>query len=120
MILRRLIKIYTPLIAALLSVVHGVLLLSGADPNTFGYLGTLCGHSFLIDIYMLAYNHRSNKWYKTVIVLLILQDLANFLFRRELTGPMPYIYFMIASGILALICFLIYRLTRGLINVLRR
>lgn len=119
MVWRLLIRIYTPFIAALLSVIHGVMILCLYDGPVYISLNMLVGHSVLIDLYILATSRRFCKWYKYTVYLLLAQDIANFAYRRTFVGPEFYIF---ATGLLscsALVTFLIYRADKGFKNVLR-
>lgn len=119
MIWRLLIRIYTPFIAALVSVIHEVLIIFQYEGHILNYIGAITGHSILIDLYILATSRRFCKWYRYTVYLLLAQDIANFAYRRTFIGPEFYIF---ATGLFscgALITFIIYRSGKGITNFLR-
>ena len=114
----KLIRIYTPFISALIALIHGVLLLLDYDGVLLWILGELTGHSVLMIAYILATSRRMCKWYKITAVLLLLPHLINIGYYIGWISYNSVIYLGITIAILALIAFLIYRVTVGITKIL--
>lgn len=117
---RRLIRIYTPFVCALVALAHGVLSLTGYEGLAYYVFSELAGHSILLLVYMLATSSpKINIWYKRSIYLLMSIHALNLLF---IAGYAPYyavIYAGIVLNIASIVAFLVYRAYVGFTNVLR-
>ena len=114
----RLIRIYTPFICAIFAIIHGVLFLSGYEGIIYRILNNLTGHSIFLILYIIASSRKMCIWYKITNYLLLSINIFNLMYY---IGIMPYgliIYIGIIINTLAVICFLIYRVTRGITKVL--
>ena len=114
---KRLIRIYTPFICAITAIIHGVISLGEYEVVLGYYLSEFTGHSLLVLLYILATCRRMCKWYKITVYLLMSVHALNIIY---LLGGITY-YSLLCSGlvinILAVICFLIFRLTRGVSKI---
>lgn len=115
---KKLIRIYTPFICAVAAIIHGVFSLLEYDTKVYYLLGEFAGHSFLLLLYVLANSRRMCKWYKITVYLLLGIHVLNLFY---LFGCLEYytlLYLGIVVNILAVICFLIFRFTRGVSKIL--
>lgn len=114
----RLIRIYTPFICALAAIIHGVLYLTNYDGCLYWVLGNLTGHSILLIAYIIATSKRMCKWYKITTYLLFSINLVNILYRCGFINSDYIIYIGLVINFIALITFLIYRVTVGITKIL--
>ena len=117
-LIKRLIRIYTPFICALTAVIHGVLFLLGYNGIILWILGKLTGHSILLILYILSTSDRMCIWYKTTNYLLLSIHFAYIIYKFGYIESGYIIYISLKINILALICFLIYRVTKGITKIL--
>ena len=114
----RLIRIYTPFVCALAAVIHGVLFLLGYSGIIYTILNDITGHSFLLVLYIICSSKKMCKWYKLTNYLLLSIHIVNMSYTF---GVINYYYvsnLSIVINIIALISFLIYRITAGVTKVL--
>lgn len=114
----RLIRIYTPFICAIMAIIHGVLYLMEYRGVAYSVLSEISGNSLIVLFYILATCRRMCKWYKRTVYLLLGIHVLNLLY---LFGCMDYytlLYAGLVVNILAVICFLIYRITAGVSKLL--
>lgn len=116
--LARLIRIYTPFVCALSSIIHGVLFLVKYDGFLYWFLGNLTGHSIFLLSYILATSKRMCIWYKRTVYLLLCINIVNILYHVKLISGLELIYIGLVINIVALITFLIYRVTVGITKIL--
>lgn len=112
--IKRLIRLYTPFICALTAIIHGVLYLTRYDGSLTVVLSEFTGHSILLILYVICTSQKMCKWYKITNYLLLSIHLMNIVY---IAGYMPYdilLYLGILINIIALITFLIYRVTTGI------
>lgn len=114
----RLIRIYTPFICAVVAIIHGVLSLSKYNGILYYILSEFTGHSILILMYFIATSRRMCVWYKRTIYLLLSIHILNLVYLFGLIEYYKLIYCAIVINILALISFLIYRVTVGITKFL--
>ena len=116
--LRKLIRIYTPFICALVAIIHGVLYLMHYKGVFNIILSEFTGHSILLIIYILATSKRMCKWYKITNYLLLSIHFINIGYITHLITYDVLLYVGIIINIIALITFLIYRVSVGITKIL--
>lgn len=116
--IKRLIRIYTPFICAIVAIIHGVLFLSEYKGILYKILSEFTGHSILLIAYIIATSKRMCKWYKITNYLLLSIHVVNLGYIYKLITFNEVLYAGIVINIIALITFLIYRVTVGITKVL--
>lgn len=116
--LAKLIRIYTPFICAIIAIIHGVLYFTDCDGVIFSIFGEIAGHSILAILYIIATSKRMCKWYKITNYLLLSIHFVNLLYIAGFVGFYLLLYAGLTINILALITFLIYRVTVGITKIL--
>lgn len=114
----RLIRIYTPFICAISAIIHGVLFLSKYKGVAYRILSNLTGHSIFVILYIIATSRKMCIWYKTTNYLQFCINIYNLLYYMEILPYMTAFYAGLVTNILAVISFLIYRVTVGITKVL--
>ena len=115
---RRLIKIYTPFICALTAIIHGVLFLVGYKGFIYWLLSNLTGHSILLIAYIIATSDKMCIWYKATNYMLMFIHIVNIMYRCGIIPSDYIIYIGIVINFIALITFMIYRVTAGVTKIL--
>ena len=118
-ILLRLIRIYTPFICVLTSLIYGVMYLQGVTFENFDYImSTMTGNSILMVLFMFSCSKTMCIWYKLNLLSLLLIHVTSILyFYTELPFTL-YCYFVILLAAFGLISFIIYRVTVGITKIL--
>lgn len=118
-ILLRLIRIYTPFICVLTSLIYGVMCLKGVTFENFDYImSTMTGNSILMVLFMFSCSKTMCIWYKLNLLSLLLIHVTSLLyFYTELPFTL-YCYFVILLAAFGLISFIIYRVTVGITKIL--
>lgn len=118
-ILLRLIRIYTPFICVLTSLIYGVMYLKGVTFENFDYImSTMTGNSILMVLFMFSCSKTMCIWYKLNLLSLLLIHVTSILyFYTELPFTI-YCYFVILLAAFGLISFIIYRVTVGITKIL--
>lgn len=118
-ILLRLIRIYTPFICVLTSLIYGVMYLKGVTFENFDYImSTMTGNSILMVLFMFSCSKTMCIWYKMNLLSLLLIHVTSLLyFYTELPFTL-YCYFVILFAAFGLISFIIYRVTVGITKIL--
>lgn len=116
--IKRLIRIYTPFICALVAIIHGVLYLSGDESRISTILGEFTGHSILLILYILSTSKQMCIWYKITNYLLISIHIVNLIYIYGIIEAEMLLYIGIVINIFALLTFLIYRITVGITKFL--
>lgn len=118
-ILLRLIRIYTPFICVLTSLIYGVMYLKGVTFENFDYImSTMTGNSILMVLFMFSCSKTMCIWYKLNLISLLLIHVTSLLyFYTELPFTL-YCYFVILLAAFGLISFIIYRVTVGITKIL--
>lgn len=118
-ILLRLIRIYTPFICVLTSLIYGVMYLKGVTFENFDYImSTMTGNSILMVLFMFSCSKTMCIWYKLNLLSLLLIHVTSILyFYTELPFTL-YCYFVILLAAFGLISFIIYRVTVGITKIL--
>lgn len=118
-ILRRLIRIYTPFICALVALIHGVLFyLLKYEGVILNIMGEYTGHSVLLIAYIWATSKRMCKWYHLTNILLMLIHINDLLYYHDIPAWEP-IYFSIVMNLFTALSFIIYRSVVGITKLLR-
>lgn len=114
----KLIRIYTPFIFALAAIIHGVLYLAEYQGVVYRFLGEFAGHSFFALFYILATSKRMCRWFRITLWLLLSIHVLNLCYIFGWVGSYTLIYTGLVINILALLCFLVFRVTRGVTKIL--
>ena len=114
----KLIRIYTPFICALVAIIHGVFYLTHIGYGFLRVCGEFTGHSFIVILYFLATSRHMCKWYKRTLYLLMSIHIVNLAHIFGWIESYTLIYAGLVINILAVICFLIYRVTKGITKLL--
>ena len=115
----RLIRIYTPFILALTAIIHGVLFLSNYQGLLYRIISEFTGHSILIILYILSASKNMCIWYKVTNYLLLSIHIFNLAYYFDyIESKYSLLYISLVLNILALITFLIYRVTKGITKIL--
>lgn len=117
-IIKRLIRIYTPFIMAVASVIHASLFFFGYEGVAYGNISSTFGFSILTSIYISATSNRMCFWYKTTNYLLIVVHLVNLIYINTDLSGIVYLYAILIISILSVIAFIIYRFQRGVKKLL--
>lgn len=110
-ILIRLIRIYTPFICTLMTLLNGVYFIMGGTENRLIYItSALTGNSMLVILYMLFTSMRMCIWYKMNLICLLLVQAIGILY--DFTGMefSTYLLSVVLLSVLGVICFLIFRI----------
>lgn len=118
LVINRLIKIYTPFICAITAIIHGVLYFYDYRGIVMYLMGEFTGHSILLILYILATSKKMCILYKLTNYLLLSIHIAYILYKFGYIESSYIIYISLIINILALICFLIYRITVGITKIL--
>lgn len=111
MIVRRLIRLYTPFICTFMCLLNGVSILLGLDNIQQIYLmANLTGNSVLIDIYMLCCSSKMCIWYKADVVCLLLIQICGMLYNAFNIEEALYLFFIITLSAVGMMSFLIFRI----------
>lgn len=81
-------------------------------------LSNVAGHSYLAILYMIATSRRMCKWYKITLWFLLASHLPVSLMHFGLCTLSHIMYVSLALSLLAIIAFIIYRISVGLTKVL--
>ena len=119
-VIERLIRIYTPFICALTAIIHGVLFLLEYRGLLYNTLNEFTGHSILLIAYILSASRRMCKWYKITNCILLSIHVINILYIHNYIEIDQFHLFIIlwVMNIIALITFLIYRVSVGITKLL--
>lgn len=107
----RFIRIYTPFICSIMTLINGVYFLLGGSDNEITYtMSSLTGNSFLIVLYVYCTSLKMCIWYKLNLFCLFLIQTIGLLY--EYTNISIYMYFniVILLSIIGIICFLVFRI----------
>lgn len=106
------VKLYTPFICAVISVIHGVLILNNVNSSVLRCIGDFTGHSMLVLLFIWIHSKRMCKWYKLSIIMLFLIHVMNITY--YITGIIP-IWIILYGGLIlniaSVMCWLIFRVT---------
>lgn len=117
-IIKRIVKIYTPFVCAALAITHGVLYLLKCDYKILYVISDLTGHSILLLLYILCTCSKMCIWYKSTVYLLMANHLVNVFYYMGVLDYLGLIYYAIVLNTLAVITFLIYRVSVGITKFL--
>lgn len=115
---KRLIKIYTPFICALIAIIHGVLYFCKYKGTIWYLFNDVTGHSILLVLYVLSTSKNMCVWYKATCWFLILMHVPNILYTYKFFTIDTVMYLTIIIGLFALLSFLIYRVSVGITKIL--
>lgn len=117
-VLKRLVRIYTPFICAVVAIIHGVLYFCRCKSELCFIMNDFTGHSFLLIGYILCTCDRMCKWYKITCLLLMTVHIPNILYVYKLFTLDNVMYCSIIVGILSLITYMLYRVSVGITKFL--
>lgn len=118
---KKLIRIYTPFIFASAALINGVLYVNEYQGILYRVFSELMGNSILAILYLIVTSKRMCKWYKYTNYLLLTMHIPTTLYYFYIfvfKDAMVVFYAMIVLSILALITFLIYRVSVGITKIL--
>lgn len=118
MIIKRLIRIYTPFIMALASIVHAVLFFEGYEGVAYSNLSSMFGFSLLASIYIMASSGMMCTWYKVTNYLLICVNVLSLIYTNIPFNGIVYLYIVLTLSILSVIAFIIYQFQKGIRKLL--
>lgn len=110
--LKRLVKLYTPFICAIMAIIHGVLYLCKYSGCFYWIASNFTGHSILLIMYVMVHSKRMCKWYKITLWMLMLVHVSNTLFYTDIIPRRSIIYVTLILNMLALMFWLIFMATR--------
>lgn len=116
--IKRLIRIYTPFICALTAIIHGVLFLLGHKGIIYKLMGEFTGHSILLILYIICTSSKMCKWYKITNLLLLSIHIMNITYVLGFLTKDILLYSGIIINLVAVMTFLIYRVTAGVTKIL--
>lgn len=114
----RIIRIYTPFICAIAAIIHGVLFLIEYQGVVYRILSNLTGHSVLVILYIISSSRKMCNWYKAMNYFLLSINIFNLMYFLKIIPYGVTIYAGLVFNILAVICFILYRVTRGITKIL--
>ena len=117
-IFNRLVRIYTPFICASMAIIHGVLYLAGYKGAIYSILNDFTGHSILLILFILSTSKKMCIWYKMTNYLLLFIHLINISYALGYVRYDFVLYLGLVINIIALMCFIIYRVTAGITKIL--
>lgn len=117
-IIKRLVRIYTPFICALIAIIHGVLVLNGYNGILYRILSEFTGHSILLILYVISTSKQMCKWYKAANCTLLSIHIINLFYYFGFIDRCSLIYVALVMNIFALLSFLIYRVSVGITKFL--
>lgn len=113
-----LIRIYTPFICALIAAIQGILIVCGYRGIFYILTSEITGHSILLMAYIIATSKRMCIWYKLTTYMLFIIHIPNILYGLNILEYNLALCISISITSLALLSFLIYRLSVGITKVL--
>ena len=114
----RLIRIYTPFICAVSAIIHGVLFINEYQGIIYRILSNLTGHSVFVILYFIHTSRKMCLWYRMMNYFLLSINIFNLMYYINIAPYKLIIYGGLVLNILAALCFLIYRITRGITKIL--
>ena len=116
--IKRFIKLYTPFICAVIAIIYGVFYLTGYKGLFNVVACEFTGHSILLLYYVYIHSKRMCKWYKLSIIFLALIHVSNLMYRFGILEKGSILYIGIICNIIALMCWLIFMVTRRITNTI--
>lgn len=106
----RFIRIYTPFIITLFTLVNSVLFLINEDTIQFAYLlGIISGNSILLTAYMYCVSLRMCIWYKLNLLCLLLTQTLSLAYNYLEIDNALYLWTIILFCSFGIVCFLIFK-----------
>lgn len=117
---RRLIRVYTPFMMAIVLVIYGVLYMIGYEGKMYDYFAEFYGHSFFAIADKLASSQAMCKWYKATLWILFAQHIPNTvnIINDNLITAMDLANYALLFGTAAFLCFIVYLTTRNIIKTI--
>lgn len=117
-IIKRLVRIYTPFICAIMAIIHGVLYFYVYKSSFYSIMNQCTGHSFLLIGYILSTCDKMCKWYKITCLMLMIVHVPNILYIYGLFTLDNVMYSSIIIGIISLLTYILYRVSVGITKFL--
>lgn len=117
-ILKKLIRIYTPFLMAICSIVYAILYFNEDEGIAMNVLNEINGHSFIALCYIASTYRRMCIWYKCTVIILFPLHIANLC---HLFGWFSYDdihYIALVFGIISFVCFVIFLTTKRIVKVI--
>ena len=117
---RRLLRVYTPFMMAIVLVIYGILSMIGYEGKIYDYFAEFYGHSFFAIADKLASSQAMCKWYKATLWILFAQHIPNTMniFNDSLVPAADLASYAIVLGTAAFVCFVIYLSTKRIVKVI--
>lgn len=109
--IKKFIKLYTPFICAIISTIHGVLLVNKVQTSFYFIAQELTGNSILLLLYVLVHSKRMCKWYKLSIYSLLAIHVLNFAYHIKLIDVPVLLKLGICVNITSILFWLMFRIT---------
>lgn len=107
----RFIRIYTPFICTLISLLNGVLFIKGITELPCIYsMATLAGNSVLVNLYIFVTSRRMCIWYKLNLICLLIIQVCGFMYNCCNVDTFLYLWAVILLSAIGIIFFLIFRI----------
>lgn len=106
----RFIRIYTPFIMTLFTLINALIFLCEVDIPDIDYLfATMTGNSILLTSYMYCVSLRMCVWYKLNLLCLLLTQLSSLAYNYLEIDNALYLWTIILLSSFGIICFLIFK-----------
>lgn len=109
--IKKFIKLYTPFICAIISTIHGVLLVNKVQTSFYFIAQELTGNSILLLLYVLVHSKRMCKWYKLSIYSLLAIHVLNLAYYIKLIDVPILLKLGICINITSILFWLVFRIT---------
>lgn len=109
--IKKFIKLDTPFICAIISTIHGVLLVNKVQTSFYFIAQELTGNSILLLLYVLVHSKRMCKWYKLSIYSLLAIHVLNFAYHIKLIDVPVLLKLGICVNITSILFWLMFRIT---------
>ena len=108
--LKRFIRIYTPLICTIMALVNGVFFMKGVtELPTIYLMATLSGNSILVDVYMFSASTKMCIWYKLNLLCLLLIQVCGLAYDYYGISISLYLWIVVMLAAMGILFFLIFR-----------
>lgn len=119
LILKRLIRIYTPFICTLIALIHGVLFLTNNITDSFQFNSSaFFGFSIATIAYFWATSARMCIWWYINLLSLLLVIITSLLYYYHIFSFDIYLYATVIFSSIGLLAFIIYRKIVGITKIL--
>lgn len=114
MLIKQLIRVYTPFIMAIVSAIHSTLFIVDHEGLVYNIFANSCGYSILAIAYIMATSRRMCKWYKATNWLLMSVCILNTIYLIWDFRLIILLYATNGLSLAAMIAFVIHRCKVGI------